>query len=112
MPFYLPFLERGMTNSYPSPSADLNEEGLLYMYMSAFERSHLSLDPLSPLLCSNPHMLLGPGRFNVGSRKEIRKGKSVDDSLSVALSNMQSLLQYRSLRRQVQDDILRTQQAK
>ena len=62
-----------MTNSYPSPSAGLSEEALLYMYMSAFERSHLSLDPLSPLLFSSLHMLLGPGRFNVGSRKEKEK---------------------------------------
>ena len=64
-----------MTNSYPSPSADLSEEGLLYMYMSAFERSRLSLNRLSPVLFGNLHMLLGPGRFYVGSRKENRKGK-------------------------------------
>lgn len=49
------------------------------MYMSAFECSHLSRGPLSPLLFSNLHMLLGPGRFNVGSRKEKREGKSIDD---------------------------------
>ena len=79
MPFSLPFL--GMTNSYPSPSADLSEEGLLYMYMSAFECSHLSLDPSLASL----HMLLGPGRFNVGSRKEKRKGKSIDDSPHVVV---------------------------
>ena len=63
-----------MTNSYPSSSADSSKEGLLYLYMSAFERSRLSLDPLSPLLFGNLHMLLGPSRFYVGSRKENRKG--------------------------------------
>ena len=69
------------------------------MYSSFAEPSYLQ------------RILLGPGCFNVDCRKPSRFRSSKITVNSLYLT-MQSIIQYRRLRREVQDDILRTQQAK